>query len=360
MLRSLLEQSPGLLPTTSGKEPVVASDFRVASAGPLDLLGVAPDGEILLVECGQRSGEGPHRPLGGAALAVAGGLWRTSYDELDRAFAIRAGAPLAERLGTRPGLTVQPSVLRAAVETNLNEGRFRIVLAVDEVTDDVLQLVDYLEDLARPRLSVLALGLQRLAEDGIEILIPTLYRSGSRRPLAAASPVEAVPPEEAVLAALETTCLSAGVEAVQRLVAFTRARGIELRRESSELPGVTAVFEVGGRRVGVWSCYSDLKPTFVVNFEWLVPHVPVERLARLANRLRSIPSVAERLTGLEEAGYRRRPSLAVNAVLARPGAADVIILALEELLADPGAPSTTQTASSPVWGNAPTPTPVPG
>jgi hypothetical protein len=359
MLRSLLEQSPGLLPTASGKEPAVAPGFRIASAGPLDLLGVAPDGEILLVECGQRSGEGPHRPLGGTALAVAGGLWRTLYDEFDRSFANRAGAPLAERLGGRPGLPVQPSALRAAVETNLNEGRFRIVLAVDEVTDDVLQLVDYLEDVARPRLRILALGLQRLAEDGIEILIPTLYRSGSRRPVAAPQ-VEEAPPEEAVLAALETTCLSAGVDAVRRLVAFSRARGLELCRESSELPGVTAVFEVDGRRVGVWSCYSDLKPTFVVNFEWLVPHLPVDRLARLANRLRTIPSVAERLAGLEEAGYRRRPSLAVNAVLARPGAADVITLALEELLADQAAPSSPLTTTTPVWGSAPTPAPVPG
>src|SRR5206468_11633010 len=83
---------------------------------------------------------------------------------------------------------------------------------------------------------------------------------------------------------------------------------------------------------GVWSCYTDLKPSFVVNFEWLAPHVPVERLQRLAERLAELPSVPERLAGLAEAGYRRRLALAVNAVLAQPGAADTIASALNELI----------------------------
>ena len=74
----------------------------------------------------------------------------------------------------------------------------------------------------------------------------------------------------------------------------------------------------------MWSCYTDLKPSFVVNFEWLAPHVPIERLQRLADRLAELPSVPERLAGLAEAGYKRRLALAVNAVLAQPGAADVI------------------------------------
>jgi hypothetical protein len=359
-LRSLLEQTPGLLPTAAGGEPAVVSDFRIASAGPLDLLGVAPDGEILLVECGQRTGPGPHRSLGGTALAVASSLWRTPYEEFDRAFAARAGRPLTERLGGRPGKAVESTALRNAVASNLAEGRFRLVLAVDEVTDDVVHLVDYLEDVARPRLRVVALGFQRLAEEGIEILIPTLYRSGGRRTLAAETQVETAPPEEAVLSALETSCLSAGVEAVRRLVVFSRARGLEMRREPAEQPALTAVCDVGGHAVGLWSCYSDLKPTFVVNFEWLAPHMPLQRLARLANRLRSVPSVAERLAGLEEAGYRRRPALAVNAVLAQPGAADVITLALEEFLAalSPAAPPPPPPPAA-SWVPAPPPPPAP-
>jgi hypothetical protein len=127
------------------------------------------------------------------------------------------------------------------------------------------------------------------------------------------------------------------VEAVRRLYHIARDRGRELQWGHGDHPAVTAVYEVDGKPVGVWSCYTDLKPSFVVNFEWLAPHVPIERLQRLADRLAELPSVPERLAGLAEAGYKRRLALAVNAVLAQPGAADVISSALNELLDPEGA-----------------------
>ena len=151
--------------------------------------------------------------------------------------------------------------------------------------------------------------------------------------------------EHALFAALEASCLPAAVDAVRRLYHIARDRGRELQWGHGDHPAVTAVYEVDGKAVGVWSCYTDLKPSFVVNFEWLAPHVPMDRLQRLADRLAELPSVPERLAGLAEAGYKRRLALAVNAVLAQPGAADVINSALTELL-DPAAASAGATATS--------------
>ena len=134
---------------------------------------------------------------------------------------------------------------------------------------------------------------------------------------------------------------------MRRLYQVARDKGRELQWGQGEHPAVTAVFELDGRPVGVWSCYTDLKPSFVINFEWLAPHVPPERLQRLAARLGQLPSVPERLTGLAEAGYRRRLALAVNAVLAQPGAADVIASALDELLEPAGAVTAGASAAPP-------------
>jgi hypothetical protein len=142
--------------------------------------------------------------------------------------------------------------------------------------------------------------------------------------------------EHALFAALEASCLPGAVDAVRRLYHIARDRGRELQWGHGDHPAVTAVYDLDGKAVGVWSCYTDLKPSFVVNFEWLAPHVPMERLQLLADRLAELPSVPERLAGLAEAGYKRRLALAVNAVLAQPGAADVINSALTELL-DPAA-----------------------
>lgn len=364
-IQTLLAQSPSLLPSPGPGELAVAANFRVGLMGSVDLLGVGVDGRVALVECGRQEGPG-RRPMGGAALAVAAGLWRAPYEEFDRAFAVRAGVPLAEKVAAvaaAGGLSWDEAAFRQAVTANLAGGRFQLVLVVDAVTDEVRSVVAYLN--ADGRLSAVALGLRYLAEEGIEILIPTVYRGDAPGVAALAAPerVTTAPPpvggdgEAALFAALEASCLPAGVDAVRRLYHIARDRGRELQW-GGEHPAVTAVFDVGGRPIGVWSCYTDLKPSFVVNFEWLAPHLPPDRLQRLAGQLGQLPSVSERLAGLAEAGYRRRLALAVNAVLAQPGAADVIISALTELLAPaPAAPAVP--ASAPAAAPAPAPAPAP-
>jgi hypothetical protein len=184
---------------------------------------------------------------------------------------------------------------------------------------------------------------------------PAPRAAGRATAATAASPTSPVGSqgEHALFSALEESCLPAAVDAVRRLYHIARDRGRELQWGHGDHPAVTAVYEVDGKPVGVWSCYTDLKPSFVVNFEWLAPHIPIERLQLLADRLAELPSVPERLAGLAEAGYKRRLALAVNAVLAQPGAADVINSALTELI-DPAAAKAAAAAASSV------PPPPPG
>ncbi len=145
--------------------------------------------------------------------------------------------------------------------------------------------------------------------------------------------------EATLFKSLSEACLPAAVESVRRLYDIARMRGKELQWGQGEHPSVTAVFDIGGAPVGVWSCYTDLKPSFVINFEWLVPHVAPASLQKLADALGQLQSVPERLAGLSDAGYRRRLALAVNAVLAQPGSAQVIASALDELLDNAAAES---------------------
>lgn len=370
-LQTLLAQSPGLLPSPGPGELAVAANFKLGTTGSLDLLGVGVDGRIVLVECGRQEGPG-RRPMGGAALAVAAGLWRAPFEEFDAAFSSRAGVSLPEAAATlaqAAGVAFDESRFREAVTATLAGGNFLLVLAVDSVSDEVRRVVSYLNGGARPGLSAVALGLRYLAEDDFEILFPTVYRGETAAPetvpaatapprpaaAAATSPVSRplttapepapAPPaapaepamsdaegEKALFDALSEACLPAAVESVRRLYDVARMRGKELQWGQGEHPSVTAVFEIDGQPVGVWSCYTDLKPSFVINFEWLVPHVPTAALEKLAEGLGQLQSVPERLAGLSDAGYRRRLALAVNAVLAQPGAADVIARAIDGLL----------------------------
>src|SRR5947207_10939891 len=142
-LQTLLVQSPSLLPSPGPGELAVAANFRIGSTASVDLLGVGVDGRIVLVECGRQEGPG-RRPMGGAALAVGAGLWRAPYDEFDRAFAVRAGVPLLDKVAAiarAGGLGWDEAAFRTSVTENLAAGRFQLILAVDVVSDEVGHVV---------------------------------------------------------------------------------------------------------------------------------------------------------------------------------------------------------------------------
>src|SRR5687768_1766665 len=182
-LQTLLVQSPSLLPSPGPGELAVAANFRIGSTASVDLLGVGVDGRIVLVECGRQEGPG-RRPMGGAALAVGAGLWRAPYEEFDRAFAVRAGVPLIDKaagIARSGGLGWDENAFRSGVTENLAAGRFQLILAVDVVSDEVRQVVAYLNAGARPGLAAVALGLRYHAEEGVELLIPTVFRGEGGR-----------------------------------------------------------------------------------------------------------------------------------------------------------------------------------
>src|SRR5688500_4761223 len=182
-LQTLLVQSPSLLPSPGPGELAVAANFRIGSTASVDLLGVGVDGRIVLVECGRQEGPG-RRPMGGAALAVGAGLWRAPYEGFDRACAVRAGVPLIDKaagIARAGGLGWDENAFRSGVTENLAAGRFQLILAVDVVSDEVRQVVAYLNAGARPGLAAVALGLRYHAEEGVELLIPTVFRGEGGR-----------------------------------------------------------------------------------------------------------------------------------------------------------------------------------
>ena len=135
-LQTLLAQSPGLLPSPGPGELAVAANFKLGSTGSIDILGVGIDGRVVLVECGRQEGPG-RRPMGGAALTVAAGLWRAPFEEIDAAFGQRAGVSLIEAAGTlaqATGFAFDEGAFREAVTASLAAGTFLLVLAVDSVT----------------------------------------------------------------------------------------------------------------------------------------------------------------------------------------------------------------------------------
>jgi hypothetical protein len=339
-LETLLLESPDLLPGGDGAPLAVVSQLYVPQTGPVDLFAVSPSGGLTVVECKLRANSEIRRSVVGQVLAYASGLWRLSYEELDAAFAMRAGRSMTDVLGDRTakaGGDFSPEVFRTAVTRNLAVGSLRPVIAVDEITDELKRIIEFVNDRTLADLEVLALELGYMAHGGVEILVPTAYGQEAVR-RKATDAARRKWDEQSLLAAIEENCSPPAAAALRAV--YEHARG-HARRTSfywgeGQYPSVTAWFDVSGKKVPVWNIYTAPhgKTVFAITFEWIHQRgkgVPADVVALLADRMRQLPGVAPLYVDLAERSYARRPSIPESA-LQGPDAAGVIIGAVDELL----------------------------
>lgn len=85
------------------------------------------------------------RAVVGQLLGYAGGLWRLGYERLDVVVHDKEGASLAElAAAVAAEEPFDADDFRRAVARNLDDGSFRLVFAVDEITEDLKRAVEYL------------------------------------------------------------------------------------------------------------------------------------------------------------------------------------------------------------------------
>lgn len=141
--------------------------------------------------------------------------------------------------------------------------------------------------------------------------------------------------EASVFASFERACTPAGLQVARRLFDFVRARSGTFSWGAGQLPSVSARFYIGGTPYMVFSLYEwpAGNAVFALNFEYLQGGaLPQSALARLAEQLRTIPKVADRYAGLEQASFKKRPALSLDQVLAQPDALATVEAALGHLL----------------------------
>jgi hypothetical protein len=139
----------------------------------------------------------------GQVFSYAAGVSQLSYEDLERAFAAR-GEDLASSFD---GVEAwEATTFREAVEEHLERGAFRLVIAVEEITDELKRTIVYINRHTND-LQLLALELRHAEDEGVEILVPEVYGEesatgrGPRRPPTADEPSliagirESQPPE---------------------------------------------------------------------------------------------------------------------------------------------------------------------
>ena len=331
-LQRLIADSPSLLPGVEDGVAAVAREVAVPGVGAADLIVVDREGEITIVECKLAANSEIRRSVIGQAFAYAAGVWQLSYEDFDRAFAARGQSLESSFDGAADW---DAPAFREAVEANLERGALGLVIAVDQITDELKRTIVYINRHTTAELRLLALELRRAADGGIEIVMPEVYGEESA--------TEPTRPKRR----WDESSLMAGLREAQppeladRLVCLYEAlRDAGARRSwgTGAKPSVTMwLGEESGNPVSVslYAAGSNWPGGVAVNFDFVRDKRTPSEMARLAALLRAVPGVAPYLAGLEEKNWGMHGGMDPARVLASEEGLDAFTRAVVEAAEPP-------------------------
>jgi hypothetical protein len=298
-LQSFLAEYPAMIPFEDISDlilqpKVMLREVGLPGSGSTDIVGVDEQGGISILECKLAANPEVKRKVIGQVLEYAAFLWRKPYALLDDVAVRRLGKPLAQamqgELDDEARQDWQEAGFVQSVTDSLLEGKFRMVIAVDSINDDLRQTIEYLTE-GPSRLELYALELTYFASGEREIVVPHLHGA-----LAASRPVR----QNGTTSTWDENRFFEDVEA-RSLPEVEKQRMHELMAFCDEAATRTwwghgrgtgsFTFHVlnEGRTFSVFSVFSDGKVQF--NFGWLRDKVTTETLDRYRDGLRAIPSL---------------------------------------------------------------------
>ncbi|HET9166376.1 MAG TPA: hypothetical protein VFP11_10290 [Candidatus Angelobacter sp.] len=173
-LQKMLYDSPELVPIKNDDEVgVFIREAGLPGSGSTDLLGVDSQGNILIVETKLAKNQEVRRKVVGQILEYGAFLWRMPFDDFDEFFIRRRSksvlALLAEQ---KPGLAIDE--VREAVRRNLSDGKFHLLIAVDQINTELERIISYFAECGGG-IQLEALELELYSHDKTQILVPNRF-----------------------------------------------------------------------------------------------------------------------------------------------------------------------------------------
>lgn len=318
-MQEILAASPDLIPGCAGTATV--RELSVPGAGYVDLICIDDMGTVTIVECKLADNPEMRRSVVGQIFAYASGLSGMTYDDFAARFTARANKPLVTAV-QQATANLDEGTFRAGLEEALATGEFRLVLAVDEITDELKSIVEYLNHHLSDSVSLMALELGYLPVGGTEILVPATYGAEiSDRNMPSSKQRSTESGVEEALKKLDSGPPRATVEALwdharQFQAAFKGGVGAS--------PSAGFYYPLDGKNPSVWSLYvKEAGPVVAVNLGSIL-NASEERAKRALSRLQTSSVLRDKLgEGPESLG--KYPSWDLTELHKRdPAALDVI------------------------------------
>lgn len=341
-LQELVATTPDLL---TGQRLATASEFWIPGIGSADIVGVGSDGSITIVECKLRANPEIRREVIGQLLAYAGSLWQMSYDSFAATWESRAKKPLVAHVRSLLSDEVDDEDLRRQVTDNLERGSFTLVIAVDEITDELKRIIEYANSVTRDDVRVLGLELQLAKDAGTQILIPRSY---------GASLVDAKAASAANKTKWNPLTFAAAVDALEEpersIVSALMEHGREFGNNPwwgvGQVPGMSWYYKIGNQVLSMFQIY--LRPAGAVVAAGIgalnsaATEGPAMALA-MRDGLAAIPAIAPYIAHVDAQALNRYPSIPVKGALDQPGALAAFLAVVDHVRTSSGLEEVTPT-----------------
>jgi hypothetical protein len=173
-LERLLEESPDLLPADEGRPVLYLRRQFPLGSNTVDMVGIDQDGRIAIVECKLEANREARRMVVGQILEYAAQLRGMEMEEFESLMTVDPAHPFSEAVRNRvSAVDWSEEQFRVGIKNSLERGSFRLVIAVNGITEELKGILEYLRD--RGGVSIEALELKQFTYGMHEILVPQMY-----------------------------------------------------------------------------------------------------------------------------------------------------------------------------------------
>ena len=178
-LKDLLRQLPELLSETGldsdapGLRVCISRSLASGARKDTGLLGIDEDGNITIIQCKILLDSTGRREIVGQALEYAADLWKMSYEDFDKAVTLSEGKSLIDLMREKAANEDwSEEEFRNTVSHSLRQGRFRLIVAVQKLTEELVRTIEFLNARGLFSFDAYAVEIQRFTDGKIDIIIP--------------------------------------------------------------------------------------------------------------------------------------------------------------------------------------------
>ena len=179
-LQALIHQIPELIsvedlgPGRPGMK-VCITNASASSEDDGGLIGIDDTGGITIVECETADDPTNSRKIVGQALEYAAALWEMPYEEFDDMVLVSEGRSLVELMREKTSSEEwSAETFKAAVASSLHQGRFRLMMVTQKMTDELQRTIKFLNKRGQFFFEIYAVEILRFLDGETEIIIPRI------------------------------------------------------------------------------------------------------------------------------------------------------------------------------------------